>query len=123
MTDSGQISVLIPTPLRRYTDGAAKVAGSGDTVATLIADLETRHPGLAERVCEPDGQIRRFVNIFVNGENVRDLDGAATSIKPGDEIGIIPAMAGGTGGAGGASGTASPVSIARPATMVGSLAR
>jgi len=94
-TEHGTIDVLIPTPLRRYTGGEAKVKGSGDSVAVVLDDLNARYPGLKDRVCEPDGEIRRFVNVFVNGENVRKLQGAATPVKQGDEVGIIPAMAGG----------------------------
>ena len=97
MTDKQiQIQVLIPTPLRRFTEGQAKVAGQGTTVAELLADLGERYPGLRERICEPDGSIRRFVNVFVNGDSVRDGAGEATALAPGDEVGIIPAMAGGT---------------------------
>ena len=99
MTDK-QIQVLIPTPLRRFTEGQAKVAGRGATVADLLADLGERYPGLRERICEPDGSIRRFVNVFVNGDNVRDGAGEATALSPGDEVGIIPAMAGGRTAAG-----------------------
>jgi molybdopterin synthase sulfur carrier subunit len=89
------IQVLIPTPLRRYTGGEAKVDASGGTVGDVLAELDARYPGIKERVCDPDGEIRRFVNVFVNGENVRKLQGAATPLKSGDELGIIPAMAGG----------------------------
>ena len=95
MTIDTQVQVLVPTPLRRFTDGAAKVAAGGATVAELLSDLGERYPGLRERICEPDGSIRRFVNVFVNGDNVRDGLGEATALKPGDEVGIIPAMAGG----------------------------
>jgi molybdopterin synthase sulfur carrier subunit len=93
--NQGQVEVLIPTPLRRFTDGKSKVSGSGATVAELLDSLEEAYPGLSERVREEDGQIRRFVNIFVNGSNIRELDGGETALKPGDEVGIIPAMAGG----------------------------
>jgi molybdopterin synthase sulfur carrier subunit len=96
MSDTSQVTVLIPTPLRRFTGGEARINASGATVASLLDDLEIKHPGLKERICESDGQIRRFVNIFVNGENVREREGADTAVKPGDEIGIIPAMAGGS---------------------------
>jgi len=95
MEQGATIHVLIPTPLRRYTGGAARVPGTGESVGGVIEDLNSRYPGLRERVCEEDGEIRRFVNVFVNGENVRKLSGAATPVKSGDEIGIIPAMAGG----------------------------
>ena len=95
MSDDGSIQVVIPTPLRSYTGGEAKVGGSGATVGEVLADLDARFPGLGDRIREPDGEIRRFVNVFVNGENVRKLQGAATPLKGGDEVGIIPAMAGG----------------------------
>ena len=95
MAEFGTVQVLIPTPLRRYTNGEAKVASAGQSVADVIDRLNADYPGLKDRVCEADGEIRRFVNVFVNGENVRKLDGAATPVKTGDEIGIIPAMAGG----------------------------
>jgi molybdopterin synthase sulfur carrier subunit len=95
MVQATEIQVLIPTPLRRYTGGEARVPASGDSVAAVLDNLNERFPGLKDRVCEDDGEIRRFVNVFVNGENVRKLSGAATPVKPGDEIGIIPAMAGG----------------------------
>jgi molybdopterin synthase sulfur carrier subunit len=95
MEQGATIQVLIPTPLRRYTGGESKVAGSGQSVSEVLVDLNARFPGFMERVCEPDGEIRRFVNVFVNGENVRNLQGAATAVKGGDELGIIPAMAGG----------------------------
>lgn len=90
-----QVEVLIPTPLRRLTGGKSKVAATGATVAELLDSLDLAHPGLSERLREDDGQIRRFVNIFVNGSNIRELDGAETALRPGDEVGIVPAMAGG----------------------------
>ena len=95
MTDAGAIQVLIPTPLRRFTNGEARVSAEGATVGELLSALDERYPGLGTQVREADGQIRRFVNVFVNGENVRDREGADTPLKPGDEVGIIPAMAGG----------------------------
>jgi len=94
-TTSDTIQVLIPTPLRRFTDGQARVEASVQTVGELLAALDQRFPGLGERILEPDGQIRRFVNVFVNGTNVRQLDGTNTPLQAGDEVGIIPAMAGG----------------------------
>jgi molybdopterin synthase sulfur carrier subunit len=95
MSTTQTIQVIIPTPLRRFTDGEARVSATGGTIGELIDDLERRYPGFKERICDPDGQIRRFVNVFVNGENARDHGGAAAPVKAGDEIGIIPAMAGG----------------------------
>jgi molybdopterin synthase sulfur carrier subunit len=90
-----EVTVLIPTPLRRYTGGEARVAVAGEDVSTALDALEAQFPGIGERLRDDSGQIRRFVNIFVNGRNVRDGDGVETSLSPGDELGIIPAMAGG----------------------------
>src|SRR3954469_25922814 len=95
MSDSVEITILVPTPLRRFTDGQAKVGVKGATVADALDDLNARYPGIGERLLDDDGQIRRFVNIFVNGRNVRDANGTKTALKAGDEVGIIPAMAGG----------------------------
>lgn len=95
MEQVATIQVLIPTPLRRYTGGEARVPGAGASVGEVLEDLNARFPGIRDRVCEDDGKIRRFVNVFVNGQNVRTLQGASTPVKDGDEIGIIPAMAGG----------------------------
>lgn len=91
------VQVLIPTPLRSYTGGEARVAASGATIGDVFADLDARYPGIQDRICEADGEIRRFVNVFVNGQNARKLAGAATPVQDGDEIGVIPAMAGGRG--------------------------
>lgn len=95
MSTTGTITVLIPAPLRRYTGGESKVSSGGATIAELIDQLEAAYPGLRDKIVEDDGEIRRFVNVFVNGQNVRKLQGAATAVKDGDEVGIVPAMAGG----------------------------
>ena len=87
--------VRIPTPLRKYTAGAEAVEAEGATVAALVDDLERRHPGLKERICDESGQVRRFVNIFVNGEDIRFLSHLETPLKAGDELSIVPAIAGG----------------------------
>ncbi len=94
MTD-GAISVAIPTPMRRFTGGASKVSVTGATLAEALADLGQQYPDLGGRIVEDDGRIRRFVNIFVNGSNARDLQGEATPVRAGDELTVIPAMAGG----------------------------
>lgn len=91
-----EITILIPAPLRRFTGGESKVPGSGATVAELLDGLDASYPGIRERIVEDDGEVRRFVNVFVNGTNVRKLEGAATPISAGDEVGIVPAMAGGS---------------------------
>ncbi len=95
MTETKPVTVLIPTPLRSFTGGEARVSAEGGSVAELLTALDVEYPGLRDRICERDGEIRRFVNVFVNGRNVREDDGAATALNPGDEVGIIPAMAGG----------------------------
>jgi sulfur-carrier protein len=89
------VNVLIPTPLRRFTDGEARVVVGAATVSEALDALDAQFPGIGERLRDDSGQIRRFVNLFVNGKNVRDLEGDQTSLSPGDELGIIPAMAGG----------------------------
>ena len=89
------VTVLIPQPLRSLTGNLSKVSGAGDTLATLVANLEGSYPGMRERVLDESGALRRFVNIYVNGEDVRFMDGLGTSLKEGDEISIVPAVAGG----------------------------
>jgi molybdopterin synthase sulfur carrier subunit len=89
------VQVRVPTPLRKYTGGAEAVEAQGDTVGKLIDDLERRHAGIKERICDEAGAVRRFVNIFVNGEDIRFLQHLSTAVKAGDEISIVPAIAGG----------------------------
>lgn len=89
------IRVRIPTPLRTLTEGQADVSASGQNVAACISDLEARYPGIFNRVFDEGGEVRRFVNLFVNGEDIRFLQGIDTALKSGDELSIVPAMAGG----------------------------
>jgi molybdopterin synthase sulfur carrier subunit len=86
--------VRIPTPLRTLTGGADEVTASGKTVGEVIDDLESKHPGIRERLLDDKG-VRRFVNIYVGEEDVRFLDGLRTTLKAGDQISIVPAIAGG----------------------------
>ncbi|GHF99416.1 MoaD/ThiS family protein [Streptomyces filamentosus] len=88
------IEVRIPTILRTYTDGEKAVAGSGATLAELFADLETRHTGIEARIVD-EGKLRRFVNVYLNDEDVRFLDGIDTKLSDGDSVTILPAVAGG----------------------------
>ncbi|POX47886.1 molybdopterin synthase sulfur carrier subunit [Streptomyces sp. Ru71] len=88
------IEVRIPTILRTYTDGQKAVQGNGDTLAQLFADLETRHAGIQARIVDGD-QLRRFVNVYLNDEDVRFLDGIDTKLADGDNVTILPAVAGG----------------------------
>ncbi|MEE9219954.1 MAG: MoaD/ThiS family protein [candidate division NC10 bacterium] len=88
------VLVRIPTPLRSLTKGQAEVQEEGSSVQELIENLEDNYKGLKERLC--DGQdIRRFINIYVNDEDIRFLQGTETPLKPGDQISIVPAIAGG----------------------------
>ena len=88
------IEVRIPTILRSYTDGAKAVEGEGSSLDALIADLDTRHPGLRDRIVE-NGALRRFVNVYLNDEDVRFLDGIDTALSDGDVVTVLPAVAGG----------------------------
>ena len=87
--------VRIPTPLRKLTNNEELIEVSGSTVGEIIAELQSRYPGFQERLLDENGQIRRFVNIYVNEEDVRFLDNQNTALKEGDEVSIIPAIAGG----------------------------
>jgi len=89
------VSVRIPTPLRKLTGGADEVSVEAASIGELIDNLEAAHAGLKERLCDDKGEIRRFVNVYVNDEDVRFLDGSATALKDGDEVSIVPAIAGG----------------------------
>ena len=88
-------TVRIPTPLRRVTGGQDKVNAEGETLAQIIDSMESQYPGIKERICDPDGSLRNFVNVFVNGEDVRFLDGVDSGVGDGDEVSIVPAVAGG----------------------------
>jgi len=89
------VTVRIPTPLRKLTGGADEVSIDGGNVGEIIENLEAAHPGLKERLCDEAGEIRRFVNVYVNDEDVRFLKGRDTALKDGDEVSIVPAIAGG----------------------------
>lgn len=89
------VQVRVPTPLRRFTGGAEQVNADGASIAALVNDIENNHPGIKERICDDQGNIRRFVNIFVNGDDIRFLDNLETALKDGDEVSIVPAIAGG----------------------------
>jgi molybdopterin converting factor small subunit len=89
------IEVKIPTILRSYTDGAKSVAGKGGTLAALFDDLDASHPGLKGRLITDDGGLHRFVNVYVNDEDVRFTGSLDTALKDGDSVTILPAVAGG----------------------------
>jgi MoaD family protein len=88
------VQVSIPTILRSYTDGAKRVEAEGKTLDELIADLESRHPGIGARLIE-NGELRRFVNVYLNDEDVRFTGGLATPLSDGDAVTVLPAVAGG----------------------------
>ena len=90
------VKVRIPTPLRGLTAGQDAVEGAEGQLADLIERLEASYPGLKDRLCDEGGELRRFVNIYVNGEDVRFLGGLGTSLSAGDEVSIVPAVAGGS---------------------------
>ena len=89
------VKVRIPTPLRGLTNNLDVVAGEGGTLSHCIDGLESTYPGLKDRICDEQGEIRRFVNVYVNGEDVRFLSGLDTALNAGDEVSIVPAVAGG----------------------------
>ncbi|MDO8532836.1 MAG: ubiquitin-like small modifier protein 1 [Dehalococcoidia bacterium] len=90
-----KVKVRIPTPLRRLTKGKEVVDVESATINDAIQSLEKDYPGIKARLCDEKGELHRFVNIYVNGEDVRFLQGVKTSLKQGDEVSIVPAVAGG----------------------------
>ncbi len=90
------VKVRIPTPLQPLTQGEPRVTADGGTVRDVLADLETRYPGFKQRLYDESGSLRRFVNVYVNDEDIRFLDGESTALSEADEVSIIPAVAGGS---------------------------
>lgn len=88
-------SVLIPTPLRKLTNDLAEVSTAGGSVGEIIENLDKAFPGVKERIYDEAGEVRRFILIHVNGEDIRFLDGLKTSVADRDEVSITPALAGG----------------------------
>lgn len=88
-------SIRIPTPLRKLTNNAEVVEIDGSNIGELLSALDVRFPGLRERICDEAGNVRRFVNVFVNDEDIRFLDELTTPVQPTDEVSIVPAIAGG----------------------------
>ena len=89
------VKVRIPTPMRSLAGGASEVTADGATVREVLASLEKSHPGFKERLYDEGGEIRRFVNVYVAGEDIRFLSGEETPVNEGQEISIVPAVAGG----------------------------
>ena len=88
-------TVRIPTPLRKVTNGEDKASVDAGTMVEVVKSLEVQFPGLKARICDDDGELRSFVNVYINGEDVRFLDGMNSSVSSGDEVSIVPAVAGG----------------------------
>ena len=89
------VLVRIPTPLRTLTKGNAEIQAKGATIDSVVDDLERQFPGLKERLLDETGELRRFINIYVNQEDIRFLQAQKTTLKDGDEVSIVPAIAGG----------------------------
>jgi molybdopterin synthase sulfur carrier subunit len=89
------VRVRVPTPLRKFTQGSDEVNAQGNSVRSIVEDLEKNYPGIKDRICDENGKIRRFVNVYVNGDDIRFLQNLETSLKEGDHISIVPAIAGG----------------------------
>ena len=88
-------NIRIPTPLRKLTNEQEVVQAEGSNIQEILDSLNTTYPGLKERICDEEGNIRRFVNVFLNDEDIRFLEERTTAVKDGDEISIVPAIAGG----------------------------
>lgn len=89
------VKVLIPTPLQKFTNNQATLECPGTSVAELLDSLEQSCPGIKARLCDEEGKPRRFLNFYVNSEDIRFLEGTETPLKDGDEVSIVPAVAGG----------------------------
>ncbi|MEK7880317.1 MAG: ubiquitin-like small modifier protein 1 [Deltaproteobacteria bacterium] len=89
------VKVRIPTPLRKLTNGLDEVSVNGATVSAVLEDLERQYPGIKERICEGDGKLRKFVNLYLNDEDIRFKENLSTTVKESDELSIVPAIAGG----------------------------
>jgi MoaD family protein len=90
------VKVRIPTPLQKLTNNQSQVECEAKNVTAIIDSLEGKYPGIKDRICDADGKLRRFVNVYVNEEDIRFLNGQETELKAGDEVSIIPAIAGGS---------------------------
>ena len=90
------VKVRIPSPLLKLTNNQSEVTAEGNTIAEVLNNLENQFTGIKERICEENGTPRRFINIYINEEDVRFLEGENTTVKDGDTVSIIPAIAGGT---------------------------
>jgi len=88
-------TIRIPTPLRRVTNGADKITVESGSIVEIIGSLDREFPGIKARLCDDNDELRNFVNMYINGEDIRFLDGMKSSVNSGDEVSIVPAVAGG----------------------------
>jgi sulfur-carrier protein len=95
MAETTNVTIFIPGPLRAYCDGASELAVSAHDVQAALDEIERLHASLHRNVCDETGKVRRHLNVFVNSDNVRDLEGLATTLAPGDVVTILPAVSGG----------------------------
>ena len=91
-------TVYVPTPLRRFTGGQSKLDVQADNVGDVLLAVDDQFPGIAQKVLDDDGEVKRFINIFVNDDEIRALQGLDTPVRDGDKVSIVPAMAGGQEG-------------------------
>lgn len=89
------VKVLIPTPLQKFTNNQAVIECEASNISELINSLETQYPGIKKSLCDEEGKPRKFLNFYVNSEDIRFLQGTNTELKTGDEVSIVPAVAGG----------------------------
>ncbi|NEP16981.1 MAG: MoaD/ThiS family protein [Leptolyngbya sp. SIO4C1] len=89
------VKVLIPTPLQKFTNNEAAIECEGSSITDLLNTLDSNFPGIKSRLCDDQGELRRFVNFYVNSEDIRFLEGKETTLSDGDEVSIVPAVAGG----------------------------
>lgn len=89
------VVVRIPTPLQKFTRNQSEVQVSGATIDGVVGELDSQFPGIRERLCDDSGAIRKFINFYLNDEDIRFMDGEKTVVQDGDEVAIIPAIAGG----------------------------
>ena len=88
-------TVRIPTPLRKVTNGEDKASVNAGSMDDVVDSLEHQFPGIKDRICDTDGSLRSFVNVYINGEDIRFIDGMSSTVNSGDEVSIVPAVAGG----------------------------
>ena len=95
MSATATVTIHVPGPLRPYCAGASRFSVAADSVRALLADLEQKRPAFSRNVCDETGALRRHLNVFVNSDNIRDLDGIDTTLEPGDVVTFLPAVSGG----------------------------